>query len=75
LGVPTTSLAQSSGSALTGFSGGSSTSPTALPPVQTPPLTTLAPNQSGGANSRSIINSVLSDGKSKENGKGKGKSH
>lgn len=76
LGVPTTSFAQSSGSA-----GGSSPTPTVstplptLPPIQTPTLTTLAPNQSGGVNSRSLINSVLSDGKNRDNGKGKGKNH
>lgn len=63
LGVPTTSFSQ----AQTGLSG--SSAPPASP-VITPPITTLAPNQSGGANSHSIITTILSNQKSKGKGKG-----
>jgi hypothetical protein len=44
-----------------------------LPPVQAPTITTLAPSQSGGINSRNLLNDVLNDddkGRGKHNGRG-----
>ena len=77
LGVPATSLTLSGGQSgfgiQTGGGGPSLTSPLpTLPPIQSPTVTTLVPNQSGGINSRTIINTVLSDDK---NNKGKSKGH
>lgn len=70
LGVPAGTL---SGPAMTGSGSPGPSGPT-LSPVQSPTVTTLGTNQSGGLNSKSILNEVLSDHKgrgSKEKGKGR----
>ncbi len=76
LGVPTISLAQpgtTSGPVAPVPSPGMTSPLPTLPPVQVPTITTLAPGQSGGFNSRNLLKEILDDDDDKGGGRNRGR--
>lgn len=69
LGIPSASLAQPQPSATSPVT---SPLPT-LPPIQPPTVTALAPNQSGGVNSRNLLKEILREQRDKGTKRGRGR--